>query len=180
MNRKGMLYLSFVLLVGLISLWGCPKKTEVTTAPAAQAQSEKGMPATSSKEAATADVKSEGPNERSGMMAEGLKPVYFDFDRSFIRDDARAVMKTNAEWLKANPNAKIRIEGNCDERGTKEYNQALGQRRAIGAKKYLTDMGISAHRISLISYGKEKPICSEENETCWQKNRRDEFVVVVQ
>jgi peptidoglycan-associated lipoprotein len=138
------------------------------------------MPATSSKEAATADVKSEmrseGLNERSGMMAEGLKPVYFDFDRSFIRDDARAVMKTNAEWLKGNPNAKIRIEGNCDERGTKEYNQALGQRRAISAKKYLTDMGISAHRISLISYGKEKPICTEDNETCWQKNRRDEFV----
>ena len=85
-------------------------------------------------------------------------------------------MKTNAEWLKANPKAKIRIEGNCDERGTKEYNQALGQRRAISAKKYLTDMGIAASRISLISYGKEKQICSEENETCWQKNRRDDFV----
>lgn len=185
MNYKGMSYLLFiVLLVGLVSLWGCPKKTEVTTAPAAQTQTEKEMASAPSNEAATAgekhQMKSEGPNERSGMMAEGLKTVYFDFDRSFIRDDARAVMKTNAEWLKANPNAKIRIEGNCDERGTKEYNQALGQRRAIGAKKYLTDMGISAHRISLISYGKEKPICSEENETCWQKNRRDEFVVVVQ
>ena len=176
MNHKGMSYLSFiVLLVGLISLWGCPKKTEVTTTPAAQTQSEKGMPATSSKEAATADMKSEGPNEKSGMTADGLKPVYFDFDRSIIRDDAGAVMKTNAEWLKANPNAKITIEGNCDERGTKEYNQALGQRRAASAKKYLTDMGISTRRISLISYGKEKQICTEDSETCWQKNRRDDF-----
>jgi peptidoglycan-associated lipoprotein len=180
MNHKSMLFLLFVLLVGLVSLWGCPKKTEVTAAPEAQTQTEKGMASAPSNESATAgekhEMKTEEPNETSGMKAEGLKPVYFDFDRSFIREDAKAVMKTNAEWLKANPKANIRIEGNCDERGTKEYNQALGQRRAINAKKYLTDMGISAHRISLISYGKEKLICSEENETCWQKNRRDDFV----
>ncbi len=87
-------------------------------------------------------------------------------------------MKANAEWLKANPKARIRIEGNCDERGTIEYNQALGQRRASSAKKYLTDLGISAKRITLISYGKEKPTCTEHDEACWQKNRRDDFVVV--
>ena len=85
-------------------------------------------------------------------------------------------MKANAEWLKANPNEKVRIEGNADERGTIEYNQALGQRRAASAKKYLTDLGISSNRISLISYGKEKPVCTESNEDCWQKNRRAEFV----
>jgi len=79
-------------------------------------------------------------------------------------------MKANAEWLKANPKTKVRIEGNCDERGTIEYNQALGQRRATSAKKYLTDMGVSAKRISLISYGKEKPVCKESTEDCWQKN----------
>ncbi len=179
MNRKGMLYLSFILLVGLVSLWGCPKKTEVTSTPEAQAQTEKGtasVAAAPSREAAAAGAKPEGSNEKSGAMANGLMPVYFDFDKSFIRDDAKAVMKTNAEWLKANPRAMIRIEGNCDERGTKEYNQALGQRRAISAKKYLTDMGVSARRISLISYGKEKPICTEDSENCWQKNRRDDFV----
>ena len=110
------------------------------------------------------------------LRAAGLQPIYFDFDKSFVRDDARAVMKANAEWLKANPKSKVKIEGNCDERGTKEYNQALGQRRAASAKKYLTDLGIAAGRISLISYGKEKPICTESNEGCWQKNRRDSLV----
>jgi peptidoglycan-associated lipoprotein len=85
-------------------------------------------------------------------------------------------MKSNAAWLKANPKAKIRIEGNCDERGTNEYNQALGQRRATSAKKYLTDLGIAGSRISVISYGEEKPVCKSSNEDCWQKNRRDDFV----
>jgi peptidoglycan-associated lipoprotein len=109
-----------------------------------------------------------------------LQAVYFDFDRSFIRDDAKSAMLANAEWLKANPTVKVRIEGNCDERGTKEYNQALGQRRASSAKKYLTDMGVSAKRILLISFGKEKPVCNESTESCWQKNRRDDFIAVTQ
>ena len=74
----------------------------------------------------------------------------------------------------------VRIEGNCDERGTVTYNQALGQRRAVSAKKYLTDMGISGSRISLISYGKEKPVCTEHTEKCWQKNRRDDLVALGQ
>ncbi len=182
MNRKSLLYLSFILLVGIVTLWGCPKKAEVTTTP--EAQTEKATPSATpapSTEATTAEtkaeMKAEGSNEKSGITAEGLKPVYFDFDKSFIRDDAKAVMKANVEWLKANPKAKIRIEGNCDERGAVEYNQALGQRRALSAKKYLANMGISEHRISLLSFGKEKPICSEHEETCWQKNRRDDFVV---
>jgi len=121
-------------------------------------------------------VKEEAAKEAAPKETAGLQPVYFDFDKSFIRDDAKAAMKANADWLKANPNAKVRIEGNCDERGTIEYNQALGQRRAASAKKYLTDMGVSAKRIALISYGKEKPVCKESTEDCWQKNRRDDFI----
>jgi peptidoglycan-associated lipoprotein len=85
-------------------------------------------------------------------------------------------MRRNAEWLKANANVKIRLEGNCDERGTREYNQALGQRRAASARKFLMDLGISGRRIALVSYGKEKPVCTESSETCWQQNRRDDFV----
>jgi peptidoglycan-associated lipoprotein len=181
MSRKSLLYLTFVLLVGMVTLWGCPKKAEVTTTPEAQPQAEKMMPPATPAEAAPAEmkpeVKAESPNEQAATMAEGLKPIYFDFDKSFIRDDSKTVMAANAEWLKANPKTKIKIEGNCDERGTKEYNQALGQRRAANAKKYLTEMGIAGHRISLISYGKEKPVCTEHDETCWQKNRRDDFVV---
>jgi len=184
MSRNSLLCLSFVLLVGMVTLWGCPKKAEVTTTPEAQPQAEKVMPPATpapSTEAAPAEmkpeVKSEVSNEKAGTMAEALKPIYFDFDKSFIRDDAKAFMATNAEWLKSHPKVKIKIEGNCDERGTKEYNQALGQRRAASAKKYLTEMGIAGNRISLLSYGKEKPVCSEHDENCWQKNRRDDFVV---
>jgi len=184
MKHKSMLYFSFILLAGLISLWGCPKKTEVTAAPEAQKETV-AAPAAPSAEAKTAETKTEmkaektteGTNERAGMTAEGLKPIYFDFDKSFIREDAKPVIQANAEWLKANPKAHVKIEGNCDERGSVEYNQALGQRRAASEKKYLASLGISSHRISLISYGKEKPICSEHDETCWQKNRRDDLVV---
>jgi peptidoglycan-associated lipoprotein len=175
MKHKSLLYLSFVLLFGIVTLWGCPKKAEVTTAPESQTQEKVAPPETP---APAAEAKAEGSNEKAGAGAEGLKPVYFDFDKSFIRDDAKDVMKANAEWLKANPKAKVKIEGNCDERGTIEYNQALGQRRAASAKKYLTDLGVSGRRISLISYGKEKPLCTDHDESCWQKNRRDDFVAV--
>ncbi|HYA88475.1 MAG TPA: peptidoglycan-associated lipoprotein Pal [Nitrospirota bacterium] len=183
MKSQRHLYLSIVLMVAIVTLWGCPKKAEVTTAPEAQTQTEKvsslAAPAPVT-ETATHEAKpaatAEGPHEKSVTMAEGLKPIYFDFDKSFIRDDARVVLQANAGWLKANPGVEIRIDGNCDERGTVEYNQSLGQRRAASAKKYLTDMGISGSRISLISYGKDKPICTEHTEQCWQKNRRDDFV----
>ena len=184
MKMRISLVLLVIFSVSLFALWGCPKKAEVTAAPEVQkeetpAVQEEQKPEAAPQEAAPQEevkpAAPEEPQERAAAGAAGLQPIYFDFDRSFIRDDARAVLKANAEWLKANPQVKVRIEGNCDERGTKEYNQALGQRRAASAKKYLTDLGISGKRISLISYGKEKPICSEQNEDCWQKNRRDDF-----
>jgi peptidoglycan-associated lipoprotein len=169
----------FVLLIGLLALWGCPKKAEVTTIPEAQREeAPTAEQAGSEQKEQAAKSEDEEARERAAAAAAGLQPVYFDFDQSYIRDEAREVMKANAEWLKAHPQTKIKIEGNCDERGTIEYNQALGQRRAAGAKKYLTDMGISGQRISLISYGKEKPVCTESTESCRQKNRRDDFVVV--
>jgi peptidoglycan-associated lipoprotein len=176
-NRK-VTSLAVLLLVALLSLWGCPKKAEMAATPEAQApggpQKEVvTQPATPSPESTR---QAEEVKEKTATAAQALKPVYFDFDKSFIRDDAKDVIKANAAWLKAHPNVKIRIEGNCDERGTKEYNQALGQRRAASAKKYLADMGISSNRISLISYGKEKPVCTESTENCWQKNRKDDFV----
>jgi peptidoglycan-associated lipoprotein len=167
------------MLVSLLALWGCPKKAEVTATPEAQKEAAPAAKEEQKPEAVKEEAKPEVKEEAKELAAAavtGLQPIYFDFDKSFIRDDARSIMKANAEWLKANPKVKVRIEGNCDERGTKEYNQALGQRRAASAKKYFTDLGIAARRISLISYGKEKPICAEHNEECWQKNRRDDFV----
>jgi len=174
--RKNSTFLMVIFMVCALSLWGCPKKTEEATT-GSQAQNETAAPAETQKSQAT-ETPAVTPAERAPGAATGLKAIYFEFDKSFVRKDAEPLMQANAEWLKANPAVKVRIEGNCDERGTKEYNQALGQRRATSAKKYLTDMGVSASRISLISYGKEKPACSEHDETCWQKNRRDDFVVM--
>jgi peptidoglycan-associated lipoprotein len=166
----------FVLLVGLLALWGCPKKTEVTAIPETQQQEPQQSQAGLNGDAARSAE--EEAREQAAAAGAGLQPVYFEFDRSFIDAGAGETMKANAEWLKAHPQARVKIEGNCDERGTTEYNQALGQRRAASAKKYLTDMGIAGQRISLISYGKEKPGCTETTENCRQKNRRDDFVVV--
>ena len=174
MKRTSVVVLALLLVLSLVALTGCPKKAEVSSVPepqpqAAQPEKVAEAPAPPAEEPAKAP-------EAAIKETAGLQPIYFDFDKSFIRDDAKAAMKANADWLKANPKAKVRIEGNCDERGTIEYNQALGQRRAASAKKYLTDLGISAKRISLISYGKEKPVCKESTEDCWQKNRRDDLV----
>ncbi len=174
MKTRSLMVLMSVMVCSILVLTGCPKKPEETAPEAQKPAVEAPTPAP-----APAEVKEEpkaAPAERAAAGGGGLQPVYFDFDRSFIRDDARSVMKENASWLKANPKTKVRIEGNCDERGTIEYNQALGQRRAAAAKKYLTDMGISAGRISLISYGKEKQVCTAATEDCWQKNRRDDIV----
>lgn len=175
MKSRSVLLLVSVVLSSVLVLWGCPKKTEEAAMP----EAEKSEMATAQEPTAPSEAaREEAPGERAAAAAGGLEPIYFDFDRSFIRDDARSVMKANAEWLKANPQVKVRIEGNCDERGTIEYNQALGQRRAAAAKKYLTDLGISAGRITLVSYGKEKPVCHESSEDCWQENRRDDFAAV--
>ncbi len=105
-------------------------------------------------------------------------PIYFDFDKSDIRTDAAATLDRKIPWLTANPGMRIRIEGNADERGSDEYNLALGQRRAAAAKRYLVERGIDTSRFDLVSYGEERPVCTEHDETCWQRNRRDDFVIV--
>ena len=104
--------------------------------------------------------------------------IYFDFDKSFIKLEYRAVLQTKAEFLKDDPNAHIRIEGNCDERGTNEYNLALGERRANSAAKYLVSLGIPSERIEAISYGEERPLTSGQGGGAWAQNRRDDFTVI--
>jgi peptidoglycan-associated lipoprotein len=108
---------------------------------------------------------------------ENLKDVYFDFDKYDIRPDEAKTLDGNGTWLKGNANNLVLIEGHCDERGTNEYNLALGERRAKATMNYLVAQGIQANRITIISYGKERPVCSEHNEACWQKNRRAHFLV---
>ncbi len=107
-----------------------------------------------------------------------LKDIFFDYDRYDVRPDARDTLRANADWLRSNPSARIEIEGHCDERGTNEYNLALGAKRAQAVKDYLVSLGISAERLSTISYGEEIPVCKEPNENCWRRNRRARFVVI--
>ena len=107
-----------------------------------------------------------------------LDDIHFDFDKSDIRADSREILQKNADWLQNNPDIKIQIEGHCDERGTAEYNLALGERRAMSTKKYLISLGISADRIYTISYGEELPIDPNHSEDAWSKNRRAHFLVI--
>ena len=106
-----------------------------------------------------------------------LRDVNFDFDKYDIRPADTKTLDANASWLKANPRALLLIEGHCDERGTPEYNLALGERRAKAAMSYLTALGIQANRISIVSYGAEQGLCKEHGESCWARNRRDHFLV---
>ncbi|MGH7783603.1 MAG: peptidoglycan-associated lipoprotein Pal, partial [Candidatus Binatia bacterium] len=106
-----------------------------------------------------------------------LKEIYFDFDSYSLRADARETLKTNGQWLRSNPSAQVQVEGHCDERGTTEYNLALGSRRAQTVKDYLVTLGANGDRLTTISYGEELPVCTEQNEECWQKNRRVRFAV---
>ena len=106
--------------------------------------------------------------------------IYFDFDKSFIKPEYRAALSEKAGILKDNPNVYIRIEGNCDERGTNEYNIALGERRANSAKSFLVSLGISSYRIEIISYGEERPLFLAHDEDSWARNRRDDFVIITE
>ena len=108
--------------------------------------------------------------------AKGLKAIHFDFDRADIKPEFEPVLKANAEWLKGHGNTKVSVEGHCDERGTNEYNIALGDRRANSAKKYLLHLGVAKDHLSTVSYGEEKPAAKCHDESCWSQNRRDEFV----
>jgi peptidoglycan-associated lipoprotein len=107
---------------------------------------------------------------------DALKQIYFAFDKSDIRPGDAKILDASAAYLKANPDQLVLIEGHCDERGTNEYNLALGERRAKAAMNYLVANGIEAGRITTISYGKERPVCTEHKESCWSKNRNDTFL----
>ena len=107
---------------------------------------------------------------------DALKQIFFAFDKADIRPADAKVLDASAAHLKANPNQLVLIEGHCDERGTSEYNLALGERRSKSAMNYLIANGIEASRITTISYGKERPVCTEHNEACWSRNRNDTFL----
>ena len=170
MSSKKMLYLAtLVVLVLGLSLTGCSKKKPDTSA----------SQVTSTEAAGTAEPLETLETEDSGIM-EGrtsgpMVPVYFEFDSSSIAGEQVQRIETNADFIKENPALKIRIEGNCDPRGTQEYNLALGERRAQAAAQYLVNLGIGADRLSTVSYGKERPLDPGTSDAAYAKNRRDEF-----
>lgn len=114
-----------------------------------------------------------GANGQGGPLSD----IHFDYNDYTVRPQDSEILKSNADWLEKNPSAHVQIEGHCDDRGSEEYNIALGAKRAQAAKDYLQTLGIASDRLSTISYGKELPVCTEETDDCWQQNRRDHFVV---
>ena len=117
------------------------------------------------------------PSPKEFQETSSLRDVHFEFDRYDIRSQDKSVLDENAKWLKTNGGAQLLIEGHCDERGTNEYNLALGERRAKATRDYLVSAGIDGGRITVISYGEERPLCSDRAEACWAQNRRSHFLV---
>lgn len=118
------------------------------------------------------------PPEKPPVPPLQVATIYFDYDKADIRSDARDILSSNGRSLTEHPTATIRIEGNCDERGTEQYNLALGERRANAARDYLVNYGINASRITTISYGEERPAAQGHDESAWSKNRRADFAII--
>jgi peptidoglycan-associated lipoprotein len=167
---------------------GCAKKAvmkeeaavekEASVEKQAPAQAAQAAPATA--EGQKLDEAAMAAAAQADKEASEFMDIRFAFDRFDLKPEARKILDMHAKWLVAHPEFTVRIEGNCDERGTVEYNIALGQRRAASAMKYLVDLGVAKKRLSTISYGKERPLDPGQNEEAWAKNRRDHFSVTRQ
>lgn len=184
-----------LLFLGMLMHTGCAKQELVkkdeplVPPPAAKAKEAPTSTAAAAKPVtanavASPDAKQKAPAQSASQggattdLQRGLEKVYFNFDAATLTPAARTTLTRNFDLLKKSPQLKVRIEGNCDERGSDEYNLALGERRAQAAARYLTELGVSAERLSTISYGREKPADPGHDEAAWTRNRRDEFVVV--
>ncbi len=168
MNIRNTLYTGIALSCFFLFLSGCSGK-KITEAesieqdPAAMGQAE--------------PLESKNTGIMEGRTTGPMLPVYFNFDDYSIRSDQQPRIQVNADYLKEAKDVKIRIEGNCDPKGTREYNLALGEKRALSAKKYLINLGIEADRITTVSFGEEKILLFGHDEMSWAQNRRDDFVV---
>jgi len=156
-----------ILFLGL-SLAGCSKKEPET---ATQMTGTEGAGTAESLESADTGI-------MEGRTSGPMVPIYFEYDSSKVTGEQVRRIETNADFIKKNPALKIRIEGNCDPRGTQEYNLALGERRAQSAKSYLINLGVSANNLTTVSFGEEKLLLFGHDEISWAQNRRDDFVIV--
>ncbi len=164
-------FLPVLMILSIVVVSGCAKKEKM--------DSEAMKPSTDS-----AAMGKEEPLESKpigiseGRTSEGMLPIYFDFDSSDIRPDQVSRIEANGDFIQNQSDVNIRIEGNCDPRGTSEYNMALGERRALAAKKYLVNLGINEARLSTISFGEERLLMHGHDELSWAQNRRADFVIV--
>ena len=171
-----------VILTGLLFAAGCAKRQTVQTPGQSQLGTNAGQQNTNLAKESVASNNLPAGQETGGQpntidMNVKIEDVHFDFDKYDIRSDAKPVLKNVSDLLAKNEKSKVAIEGNCDARGTEEYNLALGDRRANAAKTYLESLGIPSARIQTVSYGKDKPLCKDSTEACYAKNRRDHFVL---
>ena len=169
MQKKKWIFLALLLVIpGLMFTVSCQKKVvDATPKPVAEEKEEPKEEVVVKEEVTVYKV--------PDMVMQ--EDIYFEFDKSTLTPAAQDNLLQKAEWLRENPDATVPIEGNCDERGTSEYNLALGDRRAEAAKAFLVDLGIDPMRMTTISYGEERPVDPRQNEEAWAKNRRDHFVV---
>jgi peptidoglycan-associated lipoprotein len=178
MNIWRTLQLSLIVLTltGLLAACTTAPPSSTTAASQGQVQATDVSQQPDVKGVDGSSVSSQGVADHQAVK--GLERVYFDFDQFTLTSAARGVLKKNAAYLQANSGVKVVIEGHCDERGSDEYNLALGERRASAAKQYLVSLGVNAGRLSIISYGEEKPLEALSSEQAWAKNRRAEFKAI--
>ncbi len=194
MNGKlGFYLLMAVLVAGLFLTASCAKKTVVSDASTIEDQTQSAEAAAAAEAARKAEEERIRQQELQDEMARKQaeeqarvaaaktrflnQHIHFAFDSSELTDTAKALLREKADWLKANADLRVVIEGHCDERGTTEYNLALGERRANAARQYLQDLGVGAFRMTTVSYGEERPLDPGQNETAYSKNRRAQFVL---
>jgi peptidoglycan-associated lipoprotein len=172
-----------VFLVALM-ISGCPKKTPPPTGGELGGAGDTGLGSQGLREGGLAPgdqerrVQDRIAGERDTSGGGPLQDVHFDYDSFDLSQEARDVLQSNANWITKNGEAKVEVEGHCDERGTVEYNLALGAKRAKAVRDYLVTLGVPAGQVSTISYGEELPACREASESCWQQNRRAHFLLV--
>lgn len=173
MKVKQMLKIALVVLFVVGGLVGCASTPPV---PSADDQAKVAQSDMSQQDAKGVDDKSmQGEAIPSHDAMAGMQRIHFDFDQFTLSAEARSILGANAKYLNSMSNVKVVVEGHCDERGSDEYNLALGESRALAAKNYLIAMGVNANRLSVISYGEEKPLVNKSDEEAWAQNRRAEF-----
>ena len=192
MNYKNWAWVAFLLIIGVAFLTPSCGKKEITSTPV---MSEEEARRQAEEEARRREMEKQAAIEEEALREEGLskekeqeqirverdmfenEDILFEFDSAKLSIEAQDILRRKAAWLKANPRARVIIEGHCDERGTDEYNLALGDRRAYSAKSFLVDLGIADSRLTTVSYGEERPLDPGADEDAWTKNRRAHFVI---